>query len=197
MVDGDGNAVSMLGSGYQPFGSGLVVDGFTLQNHGTSFSLDPDDANAIEPRKRPYHTLIPAMSSRGSAARLSAELRSALLADDGEFRGSFGVMGGSTMPQGHLQLLVNMFDSGLNPQAAIDVPRFRFEEGREVALETTRLPEETVEDLHDRGHEIVLESEFFEPDAHHFGGAQFIYRDSDGTVIGGSEPRRDGQAIGF
>ncbi|MXV63385.1 gamma-glutamyltransferase [Natronorubrum sp. JWXQ-INN-674] len=180
VVDGDGNAVSMLGSGYKPFGSGLVVGGFTLQNHATSFSLEPDDPNAIEPRKRPYHTLIPAM-----------------LAEDGEFRASFGVMGGSTMPQGQLQVLVNMLDSGLNPQAAIDVPRFRFDEGHEVALETTRLPEETVEELHERGHEIILESEYFEPDAHHFGGAQFIYRDSDGTLIGGSEPRRDGQVVGF
>ncbi len=180
VVDRDGNAVSMLASGYKPFGSGLVVGGFTLQNHATSFSLDPDDANAIEPRKRPFHTLIPAM-----------------LTEDGEFRASFGVMGGSTMPQGQLQLLTNLLDSGLNPQAAIDVPRFRFEEGHEVALETTRLPEATVDDLRDRGHDILLESDYFEPDADHFGGAQFIYRDADGTLIGGSEPRRDGQAIGF
>ncbi|ELY57508.1 gamma-glutamyltransferase [Natronolimnohabitans innermongolicus] len=180
VVDRDGNAVSLLGSHYKPFGSGLVVDGFTLQNHATSFTLEPDDPNVIEPRKRPYHTLIPAM-----------------LAEDGEFRASFGVMGGSTMPQGQLQLLVNMLDSGLNPQAAIDAPRFRFEEGHEVALETTRLPKDVVEDLHERGHEIRLESEYFEPDAHHFGGAQFIYRAADGTLIGGSEPRRDGQAIGF
>lgn len=180
VVDRNGNAVSLLSSGYQPFGSGLVVDGFTLQNHASSFSLAPDDPNAVEPRKRPIHTLIPAM-----------------LAEDGEFRASFGVMGGSTMPQGHLQVLTNLIDSGLNPQAAVDVPRFRFEEGHEVALETTRLPESTVEDLYERGHEIILESEYFEPDAHHFGGAQFIYRDSDGTLIGGSEPRRDGQAIGF
>ncbi|SEH14921.1 gamma-glutamyltranspeptidase / glutathione hydrolase [Natronorubrum sediminis] len=180
VVDRNGNAVSMLTSGFKPFGSGLVVGGFTLQNHATEFSLDPADPNAIEPRKRPFHTLIPGM-----------------LAHNGEFRASFGVMGGSMMPQGHLQLLANTFESGLNPQAAIDVPRFRFEEGHEVALETTRLPEETIDSLRERGHEIVLESEYFEPDANHFGGAQFIYRDSDGTLIGGSDPRRDGQAIGF
>lgn len=180
VVDGDGNAVSLINSGYWPFGSGLVVGGFVLQNRGHSFSLDPEHANAIAPGKRPFHTLVPAM-----------------LAEDGEFRASFGVMGGDMQPQGHLQVVANLIDSGLNPQAAIDTPRFRFMEDREVTLETSRLPEETIDDLRERGHDVVTEEEYFVPDAGHYGGAQFIYRDDEGTLIGGSEPRRDGQAIGF
>lgn len=180
VVDGDGNAVSLLKSGYKPFGSGLVVGGFTLQNHAACFTLEPGDPNVIEPRKRPFHTLIPGM-----------------LVEDGDFRASFGMMGGRMMPQGHLQLLTNMIDSGLNPQAAIDIPRFRFQNGHTVALETTRIPDGTIEELRDRGHEVIAESEFFTPDADHYGGAQFIYRDDEGTLIGGSDPRRDGQAVGF
>jgi gamma-glutamyltranspeptidase/glutathione hydrolase len=180
VVDGDGNAVSMMKSGYQPFASGLVVGGFTLQNHAAEFSLDPDDPNALEPRKRPFHTLIPAM-----------------LVEDGEFRASWGVMGGSIMPQGQLQIVSNLIDSGLNPQAALDMPRFRYEEGQKVALETTRIPDEVIEELRDRGHEVITEEEYFVPDSDHFGGAQFIYRTEDGTLIGGSEPRRDGMSIGF
>lgn len=180
VVDGDGNAVSLINSGFYPFSSGLVVGGFALQNRGFSFSLDPDDANALAPGKRPFHTLVPAM-----------------LAEDGEFRASFGVMGGDIQPQGHMQVVANLVDSGLNPQAALDTPRFRFLEDHEVTLETSRLPEETVENLRERGHDVITEEEYFVPDANHYGGAQLIYRTDDGTLIGGSEPRRDGQAIGF
>lgn len=180
VVDGDGNAVSLMKSGYQPFASGLVVGGFTLQNHASEFNLDPDDVNALEPGKRPFHTLIPAM-----------------LAEDGEFRASFGVMGGSIMPQGQLQVVSNLIDSGLNPQAALDVPRFRYEKGQTVALETTRIPDEVVEELRERGHDVLTEEEYFVPDSDHFGGGQLIYRTEDGTLIGGSEPRRDGLSIGF
>lgn len=180
VVDGDGNAVSLINSGYSPFGSGLVVGGFPLQNRGVSFSLNPDDANALEPGKRPFHTLIPAM-----------------LAEDGEFRASFGVMGGDMQPQGHVQVVANLIDSGLNPQAALDTPRFRFIEDHDVTLETTRLPEDTIDDLRARGHSVITEEEYFEPDVGHYGGGQLIYRTDDGTLIGGSEPRRDGEAIGF
>ncbi len=180
VVDGDGNAVSLINSGYFVFASGLVVGGFPLQNRGFSFSLDPEDANALEPGKRPFHTLVPAM-----------------LREDGEFRASFGVMGGDIQPQGHMQVVANLVDSGLNPQAAIDAPRFRFIEDHEVTLETSRLPETTIDDLRERGHDVVTEEEYFVPDADHYGGGQLIYRKDDGTLIGGSEPRRDGQAIGF
>ncbi|WP_306061380.1 gamma-glutamyltransferase [Natronococcus wangiae] len=180
VVDGDGNAVSLINSGYWPFASGIVVGGFPLQNRGSSFSLCPGDANALEPRKRPFHTLVPAM-----------------LAEDGKFRASFGVMGGDMQPQGHVQVVANLIDSGLNPQAALDAPRFRFIEDHEVTLETTRLPSETIDELRARGHDVLTEEAYFEPDAGHYGGAQFIYRNEDGTLIGASEPRRDGQAIGF
>jgi gamma-glutamyltranspeptidase / glutathione hydrolase len=180
VVDGDGNAVSLINSGFSPFGSGIVVGGFPLQNRGTSFSLNPGDANALEPCKRPFHTLVPAM-----------------LAEDGEFRASFGVMGGDTQPQGHVQVVTNLIDSGLNPQAALDAPRFRFMEDHDVTLETSRIPAETIDNLRERGHDVITEEEYFEPDVNHYGGAQFIYRNDNGTLIGGSEPRRDGQAIGF
>lgn len=179
VVDPDGNAVSFINSIYMSFGSGLTAGGFALQNRGHSFSLDPDHANALAPRKRPFHTIIPAM-----------------LREDGEFRASWGVMGGSMQPQGHLQVVANMVDSGLNPQAALDAPRFRWLDGNRVALETERLPPEVVDGLCERGHEVVEEGGFF-AEGGHWGGGQFIYRTDKGTLIGGSDPRRDGQAIGF
>ncbi len=179
VVDGDGRAVSLINSLYMGFGSAVATRGFALHNRGHSFSLDPDHANALAPGKRPFHTIIPAM-----------------LREDGEFRASWGVMGGSMQPQGHLQVLAALVDSGLNPQAALDVPRFRWLDGRRVALETERLPGRTVAELRDRGHEVVPEPEFF-ADGGHFGGGQFVYRGADGTLVGGSDPRRDGLAVGF
>jgi gamma-glutamyltranspeptidase/glutathione hydrolase len=179
VVDGDGTAVSLINSVYMSFGSGLVASGFVLQNRGHSFSLDPDHANCLAPGKRAYHTIIPAM-----------------LREDGEFRGSWGVMGGSMQPQGHLQVVTDLVDSGLNPQSALDAPRFRWLDGRRVALETTRLPDETVQALRERGHEVVTEDDFFERGGH-WGGGQYVYRDGDGTLVGGSDPRRDGMAVGY
>ncbi len=179
VVDGEGNAVSFINSLYQGFGSALTARGFAIQNRGHSFSLDPDHANAIAPGKRPFHTIIPAM-----------------LREDGEFRASWGVMGGSMQPQGHLQVAAAMVDSGLNPQAALDAPRFRWLGGRRVALESTRLPAATVADLRERGHELELYPEYRD-DGGHFGGGQVIYRDEEGVLIGGSDPRRDGQALGL
>jgi len=179
VVDGDGNAVSFINSIYAPFGSGVVARGFALQNRGHSFSLDPAHANAIAPGKRPFHTIIPAM-----------------LREDGDFRASFGVMGGHMQPQGHLQVVAAMVEDGLNPQAALDVPRFRWLEGQRVALETNRLPDTTIADLRDRGHEVVAE-DWAEDRSDPFGGGQVIHRDPDGTLVGGSDPRRDGLAIGY
>jgi len=178
-VDGDGNAVSFINSVYMGFGSGLTARGFALQNRGHSFSLDPEHANALAPGKRPFHTIIPAM-----------------LREDGAFRASWGVMGGSMQPQGHLQVVCNLVDAGLNPQAALDAPRFRWLDGRRVALETNRIPESVVTNLRGRGHRVVPEDEFF-ADGGHFGGGQVIYRRADGTFVGGSDPRRDGQAVGL
>lgn len=178
-VDGDGTAVSFINSLYMGFGSAVTTNGFALQNRGHSFSLDPDHANALAPGKRPFHTIIPAM-----------------LREDGEFRASWGVMGGSMQPQGHLQVVASLVDSGLNPQAAITAPRFRWLDGRRVAIETGRLPDGTADVLRERGHEIVTEAAFAERGGH-FGGGQFIYRDEAGSLIGGSDPRRDGLAIGY
>ena len=178
-VDPQGNAVSFINSVYMSFGSGLSAGGFALQNRGHSFSLDPEHPNAIEPGKRPFHTIIPAM-----------------LVEDGEFRASWGVMGGSMQPQGHLQVVSNLVDGGLNPQAALDAPRFRWLEGKQVALETSRLPDDAVSGLRERGHDVLEEDRFFESGGH-WGGGQIVYRTAEDTLIGGSDPRRDGQAIGF
>lgn len=178
VVDGEGNAVSFINSIYKGFGSGLTTRGFAVQNRGRSFSLDPEHDNALAPGKRPFHTIIPAM-----------------LREDGEFRAAWGVMGGSMQPQGHLQVVCNLVDAGLNPQAALDAPRFRWIDGRRVALETGRIPDRVVSNLRGRGHRIVTEEAAQELGA--FGGAQLIYRTGDGRLIGGSDPRKDGQAVGF
>ncbi|MDY6817959.1 MAG: gamma-glutamyltransferase [Halobacteriales archaeon] len=179
VVDEDGNAVSLINSVYANFGSGLTAAGFALQNRGHSFSLDPDHNNALEPGKRPYHTIIPAM-----------------LREDDTFRAAWGVMGGSMQPQGHLQVVGNLVDADLNPQAAMDVPRFRWLDGRRVAIETSRMPESVVATLRGYGHRIVAEEEYY-GNLGHFGGGQMIYIDDDGVRIGGSDPRKDGLAIGY
>ena len=179
-VDTDGNAVSFINSIYKPFGSGLTVGGFALQNRGHSFSLDRDHTNALQPGKRPFHTIIPA-----------------LLCEEGEFRATWGVMGGAMQPQGHLQVACNLIDSGLNPQAALDAPRFRWLGKNHIALESSRLPDAVVADLEGRGHRIIPEDDFFEIQGGHWGGGQMVYRDEDDVLIGGSDPRRDGQAVGL
>jgi gamma-glutamyltranspeptidase/glutathione hydrolase len=179
VVDGDGNAVSFINSNYSPFGSGLVTRGFALQNRGAGFSLDPDHPNALAAGKRPFHTNMPAM-----------------LRENGEFRAAWGVMGGPMQPQGHVILVTNLVESKLNPQAAIDTPRFRWLSGRDVALESTRIPSAVLADLRDRGHRVVNE-ETHRSRGDSFGGAQCVYRDDEGTLIGGSDPRRDGQAVGY
>lgn len=178
-VDGDGNAVSFINSNYFPFGSGLVARGFVLQNRGAGFSLDPDHPNALAAGKRPFHTNMPAM-----------------LREDGDFRAAWGVMGGPMQPQGHLQVISNLTDSKLNPQAAIDAPRFRWLSGREVALETTRIPSTVITNLRGRGHRIVDEETHLAA-GDSFGGGQCVYRNASGMLVGGSDPRRDGQAIGY
>ncbi|GGL59812.1 gamma-glutamyltransferase [Halocalculus aciditolerans] len=180
VVDGDGNAVSLINSVYYPFGSALSTRGFALQNRGHSFSLDPEHANRLDAGKRPYHTIIPAM------------LRDP---ETGEFRASWGVMGGSMQPQGHLQVATNLAN-GLNPQAALDAPRFRWVEENTVALETNRVPDEVVANLRGRGHDVLEEDDYF-AEGGHWGGGQIIYRREDGTLVAGSDPRRDGQAVGF
>ncbi len=177
-VDGEGNACSLINSVFMSFGSGLVAPdtGIALHNRGTSFSLDPGHANCLEPRKLPYHTLIPGM-----------------VTCDDELVASYGVMGAMQQAQGHLQTMVNMIDFGLEPQQALDAPRFSVRLGEGVAIENTVSPE-VIRDLSKRGHPILVA----EPHGILFGSGQIIKRDAEtGVLTGGSEPRADGFAIGW
>jgi gamma-glutamyltranspeptidase/glutathione hydrolase len=177
VVDEDRNAVSFINSNYVGIGSGLVggETGIALQNRGAGFNLDPDHPNCLAPRKRPYHTIIPTMIFRA-----------------GKPLYSFGVMGGPMQPQGHLQVAVNLIDLGMDPQRALDAPRFRVIEGRRVTLEPG-FSEHVVGELRQRGHEIAS------PDIPaSYGGGQIIQIDPEtGALAGGSDPRKDGCAIGY
>lgn len=170
-ADGAGSMVSFIQSNYMGFGSGVVVPGtgISLQNRGQTFSLDPHAANALEPGKRTYHTIIPGFLTRGGAPL-----------------GPFGVMGGYMQPQGHVQVVMNLLDFGLNPQAALDAPRWRWVEGRRVEVEA--VPEEALRGLAERGHEVRTGA-----DPAGFGRGQIIWRDArSGVLAGASDPRADG-----
>jgi gamma-glutamyltranspeptidase/glutathione hydrolase len=180
VVDGQGNAVSFINSLFYGFGSGLVVPGtgICLQNRGACFTLEPGHPNALEGGKRPYHTIIPAMALR-----------------NGQLWLSFGVMGGFMQPQGHLQVLTNMVDYGMNPQTALDAPRFRVDErgGITVAIETG-VPQNTRKSLAAMGHDVHSETTF----SPGFGSGDIIARDYDtGVLCGASDPRKDGCAVGY
>ena len=181
VVDGAGNACSLINSLYADFGSGLVVPGtgMVLQNRGANFSLDPDHPNALAGGKRPYHTIIPALATRG-----------------GELWLSFGVMGGFQQPQGHLQVVSNLVDFGMNPQHALDALRFRIDVAGngEVGLEAGVAPE-VAKALEDRGHRVRIVDGY---ERSFFGGGQIIARDPhSGALVAGSEPRCDGAAVGW
>lgn len=175
-ADGDGNMVSFIQSNYRGFGSGLVVPGtgIALQNRGELFSLDESHPNRLEPGKRPFHTIIPGFVTR-----------------NGKPVGPFGVMGGFMQPQGHVQVVSRVLEEGLNPQSALDAPRFYWREGNRVAVEAS-MPEALVEALQARGHEVDVE-----PMAGLFGRGQIIWRDDDGVLCGGTEPRADGQVAAW
>ncbi len=181
-VDGDGNACSFINSNYAGFGTGLIPGGcgFTLQNRGSGFTLEGGHPNLLEPGKRPYHTIIPGMMLR-----------------DGLLHGPFGVMGGFMQPQGHVQVVVNMVDYGMDPQEALNAPRFNISDGTsggKILLEEG-VPLETMSALARMGHEVVPSSGYARGA---FGKGQIIIRDPDtGVLCAGSEPRADGQAIGW
>jgi gamma-glutamyltranspeptidase/glutathione hydrolase len=182
VVDGEGNACSFIGSNYTGFGTGFVPKGwgFTLQNRGSGFSLDPEHPNALAPGKRPYHTIIPALITHSDTDELFA---------------SYGVMGGFMQPQGHMQVATALIDDGLDPQAALDRPRFRIIDGTaggQVALEKG-IPVEVMGRLAEMGHEVVpMEGHGREI----FGRGQVILRDRENGVLwGGSDPRADGLAM--
>ncbi len=186
VADKDRNFVSLIQSNYAGFGSGPVPDGlgFCLQDRGALFNLDPKHPNALVPGKRPFHTIIPAMVTR-----------------EGKPVFAFGVMGGSMQPQGHVQVLCNIIDFGMNIQEAGDAPRFNhsgsseptgeiMRDGGEVALENGFAPE-AVRSLMEKGHKVV-------GDTGGFGGYQGIWWDWKSDVLrGGSESRKDGCAMGY
>ena len=177
VADGAGNMVSWIQSLYMGFGSGITAGdtGVQLQNRGANFSLTPGHPNEVAPGRRPYHTIIPGFITR-----------------DGRPWASYGVMGGFMQPQGHLQVGVNLVDFGMNPQAALDAPRYNWLQEREVALEPG-FGAAVREELTRRGHALLPVGA-----AVHYGGGQVILRDPDsGVLIGGSEPRNDGAAVGW
>ncbi len=184
VVDEFGNACSMINSNYMGFGTGIVPQGygFTLQNRGHNFNLNPDHPNALAPGKRPYHTIIPGMAT---------------YADTGELYGPFGVMGGFMQPQGHMQVIVSMLLDGLNPQQTLDLPRFCIEpaiEPHSVALEEG-LNFTTLSQLAKLGHTVRPVSGL---DRAVFGRGQIILNDrKNKTLIGASDPRADGCAMTY
>jgi gamma-glutamyltranspeptidase/glutathione hydrolase len=186
-TDPEGNACSFINSNFKDFGTGIVPEGwgYALQNRGCCFVLEPGHPNAWEPGKRPYHTIIPGMATR---------------ADSGALYAAFGVMGGMMQPQGHLQVISALVDDELDPQAALDRPRFRIEEGEAddpVLLEDS-VPVGVADALIHRGHRIRMVS----------GAARSILglgqiimpiADPSGTRVywGASDPRGDGCALGL
>ncbi len=174
-ADASGMMVSMIQSNYMGFGSGVVVPGtgISLQNRGATFVLKEGHPNRVGPRKRPYQTIIPGFVTR-----------------DGKPVMSFGVMGGTMQPQGHTQVMVRIADYGQNPQAASDGPRFRWVQGLDVSVEGG-FAGSTLEELKRRGHRIVTVDDY-----NQFGCAQMIWK-LDGGYMAASDPRRDGQAVGY
>ena len=177
-ADSDGMMVSFIQSNFMGFGSGIVLPewGMSLQNRGAGFALDPQHANCVAPGKRPFHTIIPAFLTRDGAPVMS-----------------FGVMGGSMQPQGHVQTLVRMVDYHQNPQAACDAPRWRFDHGKQLNVEPSMAPD-LIAGLRGLGHDIApIQDSYMD-----FGAGQFIWRMGDPGREGyaaASDPRRDGQAV--
>jgi gamma-glutamyltranspeptidase/glutathione hydrolase len=174
VVDRDRMAVSFINSLYSGFGLGICTEktGIMLTNRGACFTLEPDHPNTFGAGKRPLHTIIPALTMRNGRCDMS-----------------FGVMGAHYQPMGHVQIVLNMLDYGMDVQQAIDAPRFFFEHEQTVVERGT--PAATIEGLKARGHDVVMAPT-------PWGGGQTIKIDWDrGVLIGGSEPRKDGCALGY
>lgn len=169
-ADGEGNMVSYIQSNYMGFGSGIVVEGtgIALQNRGADFSLDPGAANVLRPGKRSYHTIIPGF-----------------LMKDGAPIGPFGVMGGYMQPQGHLQVIMNYIDFDMDPQQALDAPRWQWMRDGSVTVES-RFDPELARALARLGHDIRCDL-----DTSAFGRGQMIVRLDNGVLVGGTESRTD------
>lgn len=177
-ADAEGNMVSLINSNFDAFGSGIVVPGtgFALHNRGAGFTLTPGLPNTVAPGKRPFHTLIPGFVTRSEAGREQAYM-------------SFGLMGGGMQAQGHAQFLLNYFVFGMDLQQAIDAARFRHLEGQRVAIEAP-VGDEVRAALAAMGHVLIDEGPVS------FGGAQAIVRLPKGYAAG-SDPRKDGMAVGY
>jgi len=176
-ADNEGNMVSFIQSNYMGFGSGIVVPGtgIGLQNRGHTFSLDANHINALKGKKRTYHTIIPGFITK-----------------DDKAVGPFGVMGGFMQPQGHMQVAMNLIDFGLNPQSAIDAPRWQWIKGNKVSVEQS-MPAHIVQALIERGHDVSIAR-----DSGSFGRGQIILRDAHQPLyVGGTEPRTDGAVVGY
>jgi gamma-glutamyltranspeptidase/glutathione hydrolase len=175
-ADGEGNMVSFIQSNYKGFGSGLVVPGtgIALQNRGYNFTLDPTHVNRLEPGKKTYHTIIPGF-----------------LTKDDQPVGPFGVMGGFMQPQGHVQVVMNMVDFHLNPQAALDAPRWQWIKDKTIELEHST-PEHIALALAKKGHDIQ-----WAVGSGNFGRGQIILRNEKGILAGGTEPRTDGTIAAY
>ncbi len=176
-ADGEGNMVSYIQSNYMGFGSGIVVSGtgISLQNRGSDFSLDPASANCLEPGKRTYHTIIPGF----------------LLKADGSPVGPFGVMGGYMQPQAHLQVVSNYVDFRMDPQQALDAPRWQWMRDDRVTVET-RFDPHLAEALQRKGHRISVDL-----NTPSFGRGQMIVRLDNGVLVGGTESRTDSNIACF
>ena len=175
VMDKDHNAVSFIYSIYSGFGSGLVAPGtgFPLQNRAALFSREPGHVNVVEPHKRPFHTIIPAMAFK-----------------DGEFFMTFGAMGGAVQPQQHVQIFLNVVEFGMNAQQAVEIPRINHQGGLNVTVEPG-IDEAALAQLEAWGHQIRRRTT-----RGGVGGAQLIMFDRlTGTMIGGSTPHKDGMAV--
>ena len=175
-ADCSGTMISMIQSNYMGFGSGVCVPGYgiSLQNRGVNFSLEEGHANVYAPGKRPYHTIIPGF-----------------LTKDGEAVGPFGVMGGFMQPQGHVQVIMNTLDFHMNPQSALDAPRFCWEKGKAAAVEGFN--DAVIQDLQRKGHRLRIIS----PGDGLTGRGQIIWRTPHNTLCGGTEPRGDGTIYSY
>ncbi len=180
-ADDEGRMVSFIQSNYMGFGSGVVVPGtgISLHNRGAGFATEAGHPNVVAPGKRPFHTIIPAFAHRDGIPELA-----------------FGVMGGHMQPQGHIQMVLRIALHGQNPQTAIDAPRWRFDQGRSVALEAGVAPA-VVEDLAARGHEVDQAAPGVSDAMFGFGGAQIVQRLDEGAWLAASDPRKEGAAVGF
>lgn len=170
-ADSDGNMVSYIQSNFQGYGSGIAIPhyGITLNNRGHNFYMDKTSDNCVGPRKRSYHTIIPGFVTK-----------------DGKAVGPFGVMGGFMQPQGQFQVLMNSIESHLNPQAALDKPRWQWTGGRTIEVEPG-LGAATIDALRSKGHDVVVNGNIIP-----YGRGQIIWRNDEGTLAGGTEPRADG-----